>query len=205
MVGKMTVVKKPSRSDDVLDEDQQLKIANQIRAQFDSITPRRPLKPNRSEPDSSTPTPVGSIVDPNISELDKFHSLQSQSHVIFSGEGVTKVEDEYVETQYYRELDSIDKQHHTTGSGFIRVLKDGSEEGCDYNIQLPEGHNGVASWMVHEGFRGNPATNDWVPRIDEDDQRKGDGCDYVSALANGYRLHLKNKLSRSCMVHSGAS
>lgn len=81
MVGKMTVVNKPSRSDEVLDEDQQLKIANHIRAQFDSITPKRPLKPNRSESDSSTPTPVDSIVDPNIPELDKFHSLQSQSHV----------------------------------------------------------------------------------------------------------------------------
>lgn len=56
-----------------------------------------------------------------------------------------------------------------TGSGFIRVLKEGSEDGCDNNIKLPEGHNGVASRMVHEGFRSNPATNDWVPRIDEDD------------------------------------
>lgn len=75
-------VAKPSRSDDVLDEDQQLMITNQIRAQFDSITPKRPLKPNRSEPDSSSPTPVHPIVvETFIPELHKFDSLQSQSHV----------------------------------------------------------------------------------------------------------------------------
>lgn len=35
------------------------------------------------------------------------------SQVVFAGDGVRKVEDEYMETQYYSELDSIDKQHHT--------------------------------------------------------------------------------------------
>ncbi|KAF3455887.1 hypothetical protein FNV43_RR00529 [Rhamnella rubrinervis] len=39
------------------------------------------------------------------------------------------------------------------GSGFIRVVKEGSGDGCGNNIQLPEGNNGVASRMAHEGFR----------------------------------------------------
>jgi hypothetical protein len=81
MVGQWTVTK-PSRSDEVLDADQQLKIANEIRAQFESMAPKRPVKPNRSESDSSTPTPVESIpLDQNIPELDKFRALQSKSHV----------------------------------------------------------------------------------------------------------------------------
>ena len=81
MVGQYTVTK-PSRSDEVLDVDQQLRIASEIKAQFESIAPKRPVKPNRSEPDSSTPTPVESTaVDQNIPELNKFQALQSQSHV----------------------------------------------------------------------------------------------------------------------------
>lgn len=81
MVGQYTVTK-PSRSDEVLDVDQQLRIANEIKAQFESIAPKRPVKPNRSDPDSSTSTPVDSTaVDQNIPELNKFQALQSQSHV----------------------------------------------------------------------------------------------------------------------------
>ncbi|GMY11842.1 Maternal effect embryo arrest 59, putative isoform 1 [Fagus crenata] len=163
MVGQWTVTK-PSRSDEVLDADQQLKIANEIRAQFESMAPKRPVKPNRSESDSSTPTPVESIpLDQNIPELDKFRALQSKSHVIVSAEGSTEVQEDYVETQYYNELHSIDKQHHTTGNGFIRVVGEG--EG-GYDIQLG-GHEGVGG-MAYTGFRSNPATNDWVPKIDED-------------------------------------
>jgi len=35
------------------------------------------------------------------------------AQVLFSAEGANMVQDEFVETQYYTELDSIDKQHHT--------------------------------------------------------------------------------------------
>lgn len=67
-----------------------------------------------------------------------------------------------------------------TGSGFIRVVKEGDEDGSDNNNQLQEGQNGIASSrMVHGVFRSNPATNDWVPRIDEDD-RVYIGLDYYN-------------------------
>ncbi|XP_031251465.1 uncharacterized protein LOC116109381 [Pistacia vera] len=76
-------VTKPSRSDEVLDADQQLRISYQIRAQFDSSAPKRPTKPNRSEPDLTTTdnpsTPV-STTHQNIPEFDKLRSLQSQSY-----------------------------------------------------------------------------------------------------------------------------
>lgn len=80
MVGQWTVTK-PSRSDEVLDADQQLKIADQIRAYFDSSDPKRPQKPNRSEPDVFTPNPLQSTVNQDIPELEKLRSLQSQSQV----------------------------------------------------------------------------------------------------------------------------
>ncbi|EXB59541.1 hypothetical protein L484_009299 [Morus notabilis] len=167
MVGQLTATK-PSRSDEVLDSDQQLKITSQIRAQFDSMAPKRPTKPNRSEPDLSlSPSPVETTIDQTIPELDKLRSLQAQSQVVISDEGDTTVTEEFVETQYYRELDSIDKQHHTTGSGFIKVVKEGSEEGDDQVIQLREGHFGGVG-TAPGGYRSNPATNDWVPKIDED-------------------------------------
>lgn len=76
-------VTKPSRSDEVLDADEQVKIANQVRAQIDSMAPKRPTKPNRSEPDSiaTTNTNDQSAANGNTPELDKLRSLQSQSHV----------------------------------------------------------------------------------------------------------------------------
>lgn len=148
MVGKMTATK-PSRSDDVLDADEQERIANQIRAQFDSLTPKRPVKPNRSEPDPDASTPFDHFVasSQDIPEHLRLRSLQSQSHVcndlfflffsflnfslialelidsqaVISEEGPRDVQDEFVETQYYKELTSIDKQHHTVRHHFFSL------------------------------------------------------------------------------------
>ncbi|PON46377.1 maternal effect embryo arrest [Trema orientale] len=165
-----TATTKPSRSDDVLDADQQLKFAQQIRAQFDSVAPKRPSKPNRSEPDLSSPT--APVVDETLTipELHKFQSLQSQSQVLISEEGAKRVEDEFVETQYYTQLGSIDKQHHTTGSGFIKVGREESEEYEYGTVDLQGGDLGAVG-TVPAVLRSNPATNDWVPKMDyEDDQ-----------------------------------
>lgn len=74
---------KPSRSDIVLDNEEQMRITDQIRAQFDSIAPKRPMKPSRSESDSLTENPSGFTSEKAIPELDKFRNLQSQSHVLF--------------------------------------------------------------------------------------------------------------------------
>lgn len=49
-----------------------------------------------------------------------------------------------------------------TGNGFIRVVGEVGEGG--YDMLLQEGTGG----MAYTGFRSNPATNDWVPNIDED-------------------------------------
>ena len=82
MVGQWTVTK-PSRSDEVLDANQQLDITNQIRAQFDSIAPKWPAKPNRNESELETISPPTATDQNNIPKLDNLQSLQSQSPVIF--------------------------------------------------------------------------------------------------------------------------
>ncbi|TKY70619.1 hypothetical protein E2542_SST06910 [Spatholobus suberectus] len=164
MVGQ-TTGPKPSRSDEILDAEEQLRIANQIRAQFDALEPKRPIKPNRSEPDAVAQHPVDPTVSVhNIPELHKFQSLQSRSHAVISSAGVVDAQDEFVETLYYTELASIDKQHHTTGSGFIKVVREGGEGG--YEIQLPDSHVNAAETQLR-GYKSNPATNDWVPNSDE--------------------------------------
>ncbi|TYI50364.1 hypothetical protein E1A91_D12G097100v1 [Gossypium mustelinum] len=170
MVGQWTATK-PSRSDEVLDSDQQQRITNQVRAQFDSMVPKRPTKPNRSEPDLTSSNPP-SDVDQNIPELDKLRSLQSQSQAKISEGGATVEQEEFVETQYYREMNSIDKQHHTTGSGFIRVIEEGGE-GNGYDIQLESGQDAISKPI----FKSNPATNDWIPTLE-------DGQVFVSSKPN---------------------
>lgn len=83
MVGRWAATK-PSRSDDVLDENEQARIANQVKAQFDAIAPKRPTKPNRSESDSTAPPAPPSDQDVPLPEFEKLRSLQSQSQVRLS-------------------------------------------------------------------------------------------------------------------------
>ncbi len=172
MVGQETVVIKPSRSDEVLDPDLQLQITNKVRAQFDSIVPKRPSKPNRSDPDDFTPSDplnfpytVSTTCNP---ELDKLQSLRSQG-VFSCCSNSTVAEDEFSETQYYKELDSIDKQHHTTGSGFIKVVSENEEiNGCkDLEIERGIVNGGGYSNRHLIICKSNPATNDWIPSLDD--------------------------------------
>ncbi|KAJ4967204.1 hypothetical protein NE237_019053 [Protea cynaroides] len=154
------VVIKPSRSDEVLDAEEQLRIASMTRDHFDSMAPKRPIKPSRSEPDSSSST-VSSLDVENVPEYHKFLSLKSQqSDPILLGGGSSSVQEEFVETPYYKELISIDKEHHTTGSGFIRV---GESVGDGYDLQLDNGGHYHVQAGKTAAFRSNPATNDWIP------------------------------------------
>ncbi|KHN01790.1 hypothetical protein glysoja_028462 [Glycine soja] len=65
----------------------------------------------------------------------------------------SQVPEEFVETEYYQDLNSVDKHHHTTGTGFIKVEKNGN----DFHIE-PDNDTGC-----HHSCKCNPATNDWVP------------------------------------------
>lgn len=51
-----------------------------------------------------------------------------------------------------------------TGSGFIKAVREESENG--YEIKLPASH--VDGGQIKLGdYRSNPATNEWVPNIDQ--------------------------------------
>ncbi|GFY93760.1 hypothetical protein Acr_09g0002060 [Actinidia rufa] len=179
MAGQCTATMKPSRSDEVLDAEEQARMADRVRAQFDSMAPKRPTKPNRSESDS-TPTPLSEENTPTIPEFQKFQSLQSQSQALFSETKIEQLE-EFVETQYYKQLDSVDKTtpygtiasvllclgypYKLTGSGFIKLSSSecgGGGEG--HNLQLQNGYENGERVMV---LRTNPATNDWIPNMED--------------------------------------
>ncbi|KAG9440395.1 hypothetical protein H6P81_020560 [Aristolochia fimbriata] len=161
---------KPSRSDEVLDAEQQKKITEQVQLHFDSLAPKRPKKPNRSE--STTVSDDGDrasfFSDEEIPEFHKFQSLESQNQAAILWEGKSDPAcEEFVETQYYQKLNSIDKQHHSTGSGFIKVAAESVGDGGESSFRL-QGVNGWRGRTV-SGMRSNPATNDWIPRTDEEE------------------------------------
>jgi hypothetical protein len=54
-----------------------------------------------------------------------------------------------------------------TGTGFIRVEKEAGSDKDRFDIQLLGIHGG-SNGIVQSGFRSNPATNDWIPKTDED-------------------------------------
>ncbi|KAH9610386.1 hypothetical protein KSS87_023623 [Heliosperma pusillum] len=78
------MVNKPSRSDEVVDQDQQLQVANQVRVHFESIAPKRPIKPNRSDPDPDTDASIATHHQAHsepIPELNRLHHLKSHSQL----------------------------------------------------------------------------------------------------------------------------
>ncbi|XP_010548440.1 PREDICTED: uncharacterized protein LOC104819864 [Tarenaya hassleriana] len=170
MAGQSTATTKPSRSDEVPDPDQQMEISNRVRSQFESLAPKRPAKPNRSETDP-TASFCASDNSIDIPELDRLRSLRSQPHGKFMGEGdCSEVKDEFVETEYYKNLAAIDKQHHTTGSGFIKVDKEGGGEIKTSGGAEIAGDGDAFSGRHAAVLKGNPATNDWIPAMEEDPQ-----------------------------------
>ncbi|KAI5076639.1 hypothetical protein GOP47_0008704 [Adiantum capillus-veneris] len=61
--------------------------------------------------------------------------------------------EEFVETEYYKDLNAVDKSlHHTTGSGFIQVEKNSAPV-----LDLS------SSGLTRTKSGCNPATNDWIP------------------------------------------
>lgn len=81
--GRTAGMRKPSRSDEVPELDQQLEIAEKTKAYFESLAPKRPAKPHRSETADDT-FPAADHRHHALTappELAAFHSLQSQSHV----------------------------------------------------------------------------------------------------------------------------
>ncbi|XP_004294283.1 PREDICTED: uncharacterized protein LOC101302629 isoform X2 [Fragaria vesca subsp. vesca] len=141
---------RPNRSDIHLSREEEAKIESDTREYFDGVTPKRHLKPQRSEYESQYVDVISK--QESIPELAEFQRLEHDSQkLVVNG---SEVSEEFVETDYYKDLNGIDKQHHTTGTGFIKV-KNPSDRG--YRLE-PD-----SDTSIHASCQCNPATNDWVP------------------------------------------
>ncbi|XP_039026368.1 uncharacterized protein LOC120159946 [Hibiscus syriacus] len=116
---------------------------------------------------TSTPLSLPPAISPNTSSFSVWRMSPGQfppftrkkviscfnypQKIVYNG---NEVGDEFVKTEYYKDLNCVDKQHHTTGTGFIRVA---DTNGRNFSLEP----DSVTS--CHSSCKGNPATNDWIP------------------------------------------
>ncbi|KAG8068451.1 hypothetical protein GUJ93_ZPchr0005g16131 [Zizania palustris] len=146
---------RPARSDPHLPPEEAARVEAEVRGYFDSLAPRRPAKPPRSDP--SEAGAGGTEVEADggdLPELRRLRDLEAKPQKLVLDGGDVNGE-EYVETQYYDGLNCIDKQHHTTGTGFIKVER---PNGNSFNVTTVAYSSDS---LVH--CTSNPATNDWIP------------------------------------------
>ncbi|XP_072974818.1 uncharacterized protein [Typha angustifolia] len=148
---------RPDRSDAHLPPEEEAQREAETREYFDGIGPKRHTKPSRSEYSSVYADALLPSDRDSIPELDKLRELESHPEkLVCDG---SKAVEEYVETKYYEDLNCVDKQHHTTGTGFIGM---GKSNGSCFKL-TPEMDT---SSDCHVCCNGNPATNDWIPSAD---------------------------------------
>ncbi|XP_021891702.1 uncharacterized protein LOC110809990 [Carica papaya] len=144
--------RRANRSDIHLPREEEEKLGEQTREYYDRLAPERHTKPQRSE---YSPTYVDAFSNHEnnslIPEYAEFQRLENDTQkLVYKG---NEVMEEFIETDYYRDLNGIDKQHHTTGTGFIKI---NSNAKCFSLVPDP-------SNTCHTSCKGNPATNDWIP------------------------------------------
>ncbi|KAI8523664.1 hypothetical protein RHMOL_Rhmol13G0091000 [Rhododendron molle] len=147
---------RPNRSDAHLSKEEEEKVEEDTRDYFDGLAPKRHSKPQRSEYSASYVDGVPSS-DGVIPEQAVFQQLEhdDSQKLVYNG---SEAREEFVETEYYKGLNCVDKHHHTTGTGFIKVE---NENGMSFNL-APD-----AATACHGSCQGNPATNDWIPAAND--------------------------------------
>lgn len=153
----MEIYKRPNRSDIHLSKEEEARIEGETKDYFDGLAPKRHSKPQRSEPSARYIDPLSDEHgDGVIPELVAFQQLERDSKkLVYDG---IEVREEFVETEYYKDLNDIDKQHHTTGTGFIKA-ENANARGFSLEPDTDNGH--------HAASKGNPATNDWIPAAND--------------------------------------
>lgn len=150
---------RPNRSDIHLSKEEEERKQEETRDYFDELAPKRHSKPQRSEHSSN-------YVDANttsdvIPELAVFQRLENDPQKLDYSNG-SQATEEFVETDYYKDLNCVGKQHYKTGTGFIKMEDNGSINGKNYSIE-PD-----LDIIHHASYKGNPATNDWIPSGDNE-------------------------------------
>jgi hypothetical protein len=154
---------KPSRSEELSSPEEQERRALEVQQYLEAHTPKRHLKPARSDAsDQFVAAFGGQHDDDNDSpseppECHKYEELLAHSTPLQTqGSGV--VSEDYTESGYYANLAAIDKQHHTTGTGFI------------FTGAPVQSFHLSASACESLGLRHrhpcNPAMNEWQPAPD---------------------------------------
>ncbi|XP_073038051.1 uncharacterized protein [Primulina eburnea] len=161
---------KPNRSEVRLSGEAAAQVEAATRDYFDRLAPKRPTKPQRSEHDTNhADASFSSSVNDSIPELLQFQLLEEDTQKLPVYCDNKADDEEFTETEYYRDLNCVDKNHHTTGTGFIKA--DDTKGKC---FSLTP-NSSVAEH--HDSCRGNPATNDWIPA-------KGDTVSFISGKPN---------------------
>ncbi|KAG6411932.1 hypothetical protein SASPL_124586 [Salvia splendens] len=142
---------RPNRSDVHLSGEEAAKVEAAVRERFDEAAPKRHTKPQRSD-HSAVYTDALSSDDGVIAEYAQFQLLEKDTEKLDYSGG--KPDEEFTETEYYKDLNCVDKQHHTTGTGFIKMENTNEK---DFSIA------GETTTECHASSKGNPATNDWIP------------------------------------------
>ncbi|CAL4938670.1 unnamed protein product [Urochloa decumbens] len=145
---------RPDRSDAHLSPEAEAAREAEVREYFDDAAPKRHTKPFRS--DHSAVYADALVPDTSHPELDKFQDLEAHTERLVCEGG--SAGEEFVETEYYKDLGGVGKQHHTTGTGFIRMDRD---KGASF--KLSEDPDAAER---HASCKGNPATNEWIPSAD---------------------------------------
>lgn len=152
---------KPSRSEELSSPEEQERRALEVQQYLEAHTPKRPLKPARSDASDQLVAALDGQDDNNSpSEPPECHKYQellaSSTPLQTQGSGV--VSEDYTESGYYENLAAIDKQHHTTGTGFI------STGAPVQSFHLSTG--AYESSGLRHRHPCNPAMNEWEPAPD---------------------------------------
>lgn len=148
---RMVGADKPNRSEEQSGTQEEVeKHAQQVQDFLDANAPKRQLKPARS--DAAEKMTSIDMVSGEPPERSKYLHLVA-SGVPLETRGSGDVSAEFTESDYYQSMGAIDKAHHTTGTGFIKMDK------SDDDFQLSEGDRAE----MHARRRCNPAMNDWEP------------------------------------------
>ncbi|KAL3850618.1 hypothetical protein ACJIZ3_012500 [Penstemon smallii] len=151
---------RPNRSDVHLSEEAAAEVEAATKHYFEEVAPKRHTKPQRSEYSAAYTDALSSAgEDQIIPEYLQFQHLEKDDtqKMVYNG---SKVGEEFTETEYYQDLNDVDKQHHTTGTGFINV--DNKNEKNGFRL-VPD-----SDAESHASSGGNPATNDWIPSTTAD-------------------------------------
>lgn len=150
---------KPNRSEELGTPEEREEQARKVRAYLEANAPKRKLKPGRSDAEDMLADDVSNVDGGNFDPPERMKYLQLLANgVPLETLGSGEVDEDYTESEYYKYMAAIDKEHHTTGSGFIKIDK--TPEGFHLSIKNPQ------SRSFRERHRCNPAMNEWDPAHD---------------------------------------